>query len=396
MSRIGKKPEKKGDIVKITNPMPDEDADQLYVVVQDSMHGVYGDDDQIDCEPLGTGMSIPGISRIEKKDLAVVVPAEKVEDAHAWIEKQNELKELYTQLNQLQTAYTELINLPENAGKQKQNVDRAKWREINRLSAKVQELEAENQIEDEKMASGGRFKHPGADEDFNAMVKKVYEKVKAFDLAKSELQKERSKENPDPIRLEQLKAEKMKLAKYDNPFDREMASKHKAEYERGGILKPEEIRPYWNKEAKDRLLGKTVRFARMMTAAEGAALGWSNYDNCLVIQFGDGSIIYPSQDDEGNDAGFFSFSGDLREIKDERPVGQYPPPSLVGAKVVNAYYALPELINDHGWSSTPVIILFENKFGGTIVLTAQTDPEGNDGGAIFGQNRKGDFILPVI
>lgn len=89
--RVGQIPSQRGDIVRISNPMPDEDPKQLYVVVQKELE-LYSDDEQIDVQILGTGLPFAPINRIEKKDLAVVVPAEKVKDAHDWLVQQGAIK----------------------------------------------------------------------------------------------------------------------------------------------------------------------------------------------------------------------------------------------------------------------------------------------------------------
>jgi hypothetical protein len=68
-----------GDVVRIKNPMPDENPDQLYLVVQEHLDE-YGPDDQIEVMALGTGMSIPGVNRVEMRDLEVVENAEKIEN----------------------------------------------------------------------------------------------------------------------------------------------------------------------------------------------------------------------------------------------------------------------------------------------------------------------------
>ena len=58
---------------------------------------------------------------------------------------------------------------------------------------------------------------------------------------------------------------------------------------------------YWAKEASKALKGKKVESVRYMTKAEAKAMGW--YSRPVVIQFTDGTLIFPSQDDEGNDGG---------------------------------------------------------------------------------------------
>jgi len=63
----------------------------------------------------------------------------------------------------------------------------------------------------------------------------------------------------------------------------------------------------WTKECSKNLVGKTIKSVRYMTDKEMNDLGW--YSKSLVIIFTDGSYIFPSSDDEGNNAGalFTSF-----------------------------------------------------------------------------------------
>lgn len=56
-----------------------------------------------------------------------------------------------------------------------------------------------------------------------------------------------------------------------------------------------------NKYASDNLVGKKVTAVRYMTDEEVEDMGWNS--KALVIQLDDSSIIFPSRDDEGNDAG---------------------------------------------------------------------------------------------
>lgn len=58
---------------------------------------------------------------------------------------------------------------------------------------------------------------------------------------------------------------------------------------------------YWNAYATKALTGKKIVNVRYMSKAEMDAHGW--YNRALVIQLDDGTLIYPSQDDEGNGAG---------------------------------------------------------------------------------------------
>ena len=63
----------------------------------------------------------------------------------------------------------------------------------------------------------------------------------------------------------------------------------------------EERTEYWNKYATENLVGKTIVRARYMIEEEKTNCGF--YRKALVIEFADGSLIFPSADDEGNDAG---------------------------------------------------------------------------------------------
>ena len=58
---------------------------------------------------------------------------------------------------------------------------------------------------------------------------------------------------------------------------------------------------FWTTEAKKQLLGKKIVAVRYMTAKEQDELGWMS--RAVVVELDDGNLIYPSRDDEGNDAG---------------------------------------------------------------------------------------------
>jgi len=52
------------------------------------------------------------------------------------------------------------------------------------------------------------------------------------------------------------------------------------------------------------LIGKKIIRIRPITAAERESEGWDNdHSATSVLELDDGTIIYPSQDDEGNGAG---------------------------------------------------------------------------------------------
>lgn len=57
----------------------------------------------------------------------------------------------------------------------------------------------------------------------------------------------------------------------------------------------------WTEEAKAKLEGKRIAEVRYMTTEEATLLGWDDRPVILILE--DGSIFYPSRDDEGNGAG---------------------------------------------------------------------------------------------
>lgn len=63
----------------------------------------------------------------------------------------------------------------------------------------------------------------------------------------------------------------------------------------------ENIETRWTNEARRQLEGRRIVKVRYMTAAEADSLGWGV--RAVVMQLDDGNLIYPSADDEGNDAG---------------------------------------------------------------------------------------------
>jgi len=57
----------------------------------------------------------------------------------------------------------------------------------------------------------------------------------------------------------------------------------------------------WTKDASNLLVGKKIVAVRYLTDAERDGLFW--HSASLAIQLDDGTLIWPSSDDEGNDAG---------------------------------------------------------------------------------------------
>ena len=63
------KPTKVGQVAKFHTPLPDENPDQLYVILE-----IKGDDDsaRVDIKALNTGLSFPPINTVKLADLEVV------------------------------------------------------------------------------------------------------------------------------------------------------------------------------------------------------------------------------------------------------------------------------------------------------------------------------------
>ena len=68
-----------------------------------------------------------------------------------------------------------------------------------------------------------------------------------------------------------------------------------------------ELKTEWGKRASKHLVGKKIVQVRYLNKKELDDLGWDQIP--LVMFFNDGSYMFPSQDDEGNDGGslFTSF-----------------------------------------------------------------------------------------
>lgn len=58
---------------------------------------------------------------------------------------------------------------------------------------------------------------------------------------------------------------------------------------------------FWVDKISKELVGKKIKSIRYMSDEEQEDIGW--YSKAAVIELDNGTIMYPSQDDEGNDAG---------------------------------------------------------------------------------------------
>ena len=66
-------------------------------------------------------------------------------------------------------------------------------------------------------------------------------------------------------------------------------------------MEAEQIEPYWVMYGQKHLVGKEVKRVRYLSESEAEDMGW--YKRPLIIEFTDGTLIFPSMDDEGNDGG---------------------------------------------------------------------------------------------
>ena len=71
----------------------------------------------------------------------------------------------------------------------------------------------------------------------------------------------------------------------------------------------------WVEYAEDRLLGQHVAMVRYLSKEETEILGWRKRTLCL--QFSDGSLLFASSDDEGNDAGTLKGVGSTDNLPEE-------------------------------------------------------------------------------
>ncbi len=58
---------------------------------------------------------------------------------------------------------------------------------------------------------------------------------------------------------------------------------------------------HWEKKAAQVLVGRTIKAVRYLHPEEVENLGWCN--RAVVFELDNGTLVWPSVDDEGNDAG---------------------------------------------------------------------------------------------
>jgi len=68
-----------------------------------------------------------------------------------------------------------------------------------------------------------------------------------------------------------------------------------------GLETREEQVIYWSNQAAVKLVGRKIVRVGYLSQKEMDGLGW--FGASIVLQLDDGSLLYPSQDDEGNGPG---------------------------------------------------------------------------------------------
>jgi hypothetical protein len=69
----------------------------------------------------------------------------------------------------------------------------------------------------------------------------------------------------------------------------------------------------WEKDVSKLLLNRTIVKVRYMSSDEVEFFGWQS--KAIVLHLDDGTMLFPSADDEGNDAGaLFTTNDDLPTI----------------------------------------------------------------------------------
>ena len=62
-----------------------------------------------------------------------------------------------------------------------------------------------------------------------------------------------------------------------------------------------DVDKHWTEYANKHLVGRTITEVRYMSKEETDAMGW--YNRPLVVSLDNGTMLFPSKDDEGNDGG---------------------------------------------------------------------------------------------
>ena len=140
----------------------------------------------------------------------------------------------------------------------------------------------------------------------------------------------------------------------------------------------EEQNSYWKKYAERHLVDKTIAHVRNMTEDEASGIGWLT-TRPLVLIMEDGSYVFPSKDDEGNDGGFF--------------FGKFKVGELVGKKITSVGYMTEEEARNVGYDFRPLIMFLDEEEW----IFPCSNKTNIDGGALFGASESGEELtFPVL
>jgi hypothetical protein len=67
------------------------------------------------------------------------------------------------------------------------------------------------------------------------------------------------------------------------------------------IIPKDQVVPHWEKKAASVLVGRKIKAVRYLYPVEAENLGWAS--RSVIIELDNGVLVWPSADDEGNDAG---------------------------------------------------------------------------------------------
>jgi hypothetical protein len=83
------------------------------------------------------------------------------------------------------------------------------------------------------------------------------------------------------------------------------------------VKETKDLETFWNKRARQVLLGQTIVSVNYMSEENAEQMGW--YKRPIMFKLSNGTICYLSCDDEGNDGGAMFFT-DKNGKHDELPV----------------------------------------------------------------------------
>lgn len=132
--------------------------------------------------------------------------------------------------------------------------------------------------------------------------------------------------------------------------------------------------------------GQKITGVAYLDDASLRKLGWRR--SPIVLRFSGGGILYPTRDNEGNDAGTVFVVPKKSSpwyLFPASPSSKISPHTemLIGRKVAEV------VLVSHRWSTQAPALILDNN----TILLPQSDEEGNNAGAWFGEDFSGDIIL---